>query len=143
MPASCSRRRFLFAKTAPNARSDSPTPRSIPTVSQHRTLYCELEDELGRFVACCPSRGGQRGRDAHKTSHKEGTEMSDETREDEVEAHRHKHNLANAEPKDEAGDDFEAHRHKHNLANDEGKDDESDDDFEAHRHKLNFRPGHK
>jgi len=47
--------------------------------------------------------------------------MSDETREDEV----------------------EAHRHKHNLANDEGKDDESDDDFEAHRHKLNFRPGHK
>jgi hypothetical protein len=70
--------------------------------------------------------------------------MSDETREDEVEAHRHKHNLANDEGHEESGDDFEAHRHKHNLANDEGKADEGDDDFEAHRHgKLNFRPGHK
>src|SRR3954454_6910336 len=119
IPASCKRRRLGVANTAPNDRSESSAPPRIPTNPEDCSLCCGLEETVGRFAACRPSRGGQRGRDARRTSHKEGTEMSED------EARRITAN-------EEQGDDVEAHR-KHAAANDEGQPTEGDDDFEAHR----------
>jgi hypothetical protein len=116
----------------------------LSIVPEDCSLCCKLEDGVGRFRATPSSRGGQRGRDAHRIPNKEDEMSEDEQRRgteeqsDEVEAHRR--SAAATDEGAPEGEDGEVEAHRRSAgANDEGAT-EGEDEVEAHAVRAN-RPG--
>src|SRR4051812_11594244 len=121
MPASWIRRRSAFENTAPNARSDSVTPRSAPTLPRIAAFLANVKIGWEDF-ASVPRLGGDSAEGTRRASDKEGQMSEDESRiagneeeTDEVEGHRKGGGMAvNDESTEELrregeDDDVEAH----------------------------------